>query len=146
MGMKVAIDTNVFLAVKNKEENAESCKKILDCIEAGTLSGAVSAIVPAEVLVGFYQNGEITEAGEFVKKITQSYEIIIVDIEIAQESARIRGEIGAKLPDAIVIASAKKSNCDVLVTSDDLLIKKAKKAQQPSQTPEEFAEKCPLSS
>ena len=73
--MKVEIDTNVFLAVKNKEENAESCEKILECIEAGSLSGAVSAIVPAEVLVEFYQNGEITEAGEFVKKITQSYEI-----------------------------------------------------------------------
>jgi len=121
VGLKVCLDTNIFIAVKNREKGYEYCEKILDAIDDGLLRGVLSTIVIAEVLVGFYRNKEITEAKRFLNHVVCTYEIKEVDVEIANIASRLRTE-GLKLPDAIVVATAKVAGAS-LVTKDEDIIK-----------------------
>ena len=110
------MDTNIFIAVKNREVGYRHCEKILDAIDDGILDAIVSAVVVAEVLVGFYRNNEISEARKFLNHLMQRYIIKPVDLEIADMSAKIRNQ-GLKLPDAMVIATAMLTN-SILITKD----------------------------
>lgn len=136
--MKVNLDTNIFIAVKNKESNFEYSKQILDRIEDKTLNAVISTVVFMEVLVGFYQNNEKDEANSFSNKILLNYDLITVDPEIAIEAAKIRAKFGIKLPDAIIAASTLLSECDYFITNDKPLLEKLdiKKI-----TPKKFVEK-----
>jgi len=120
MDMKICLDTNVFLSVKNREEDAQHCENILDLIDEGKVKGVISTIVVAEVCAGFYGNEE-SEAEEFVEHIAALYEIVPIDLEIAVESARLRRKYGLKLPDAMIIITSKKA--DVFITKDKELKK-----------------------
>lgn len=138
MGMKVNLDTNIFIAVKNKESNFEYSKQILDRIEDKTLNAVISTVVFMEVLVGFYQNNEKDEANSFSNKILLNYDLLTVDPEIAIEAAKIRAKFGIKLPDAIIAASTLLSECDYFITNDKPLLKKLDIQKI---TPKKFVEK-----
>ncbi|MEM1577022.1 MAG: PIN domain-containing protein [Archaeoglobaceae archaeon] len=64
--LRVCLDTNVFIEVKNREEGYEYCERILDAIDDGLIEAFVSPIVISEVLVGFYRNKEEFEAKNFM--------------------------------------------------------------------------------
>ena len=117
MGLKVCLDTNVFIAVKNRESGYEYCEKILDAVDDGLLRGVISTVVVAEVLVGFYKNGEISEAKKFLDHVVCTYKIKDVDVEIANIAARLRAG-GLRLPDAIIVATAELADA-VLITKDE---------------------------
>lgn len=136
--MKVNLDTNIFIAVKNKESNFEYSKQILDRIEDKTLNAVISTVVFMEVLVGFYQNNEKDEANSFSNKILLNYDLLTVDPEIAIEAAKIRAKFGIKLPDAIIAASTLLSECDYFITNDKPLLKKLDIQKI---TPKKFVEK-----
>ncbi len=137
MGLKVNLDTNVFLAVKNKEPEFEFSKKIIDSIEDNKIEGIMSAIVLAEVLIGFYQNNENEKADKFASKVLLNYNFISVNHEISQKASQIRAKYNIKLPDAIIIASTIISKADFLITHDKPLLKKLKIQNI---TPKEFVE------
>lgn len=124
--MKVNLDTNVFIAIKNKEENFMYCEKILDAIDENQFKGIISTIVLAEVLVGFYQNNEIEEADRFLSKVILNYSIIPVDTRISQKAAQIRAQYQISLPDAIISASTILSDSEAFITYDKPLLKKLK--------------------
>jgi predicted nucleic acid-binding protein len=121
MGMKLSLDANIFISVINQEENYESCKKILDAIEAKKLEGYVSAIVVSEILVGYFRNKEYNNVKRFSSYIKNLFHIVKVDLEIASRAARLRADKKIKLPDAIVIASSQVS---VFLITLDSRIKK----------------------
>lgn len=137
MGLKVSIDTNVFIAVKNKEPEFEFCQRILDEIELKKVEGIISTIVLAEVLAGFFQNDEKIEAERFSNKALLNFDLISVNQDIAFEAASIRGNYNIKLPDAIIYATTIMSKADFLITNDKRLLKKIKLEQS---TPKEFVE------
>ena len=122
--MKVCLDTNVFIAVKNKEEDFEFCIKILDAIEEKYIEGSISTIVLAEVLVGFYIKNEKVEANRFINSAILHFDIIPVNIDITQKAAQIRVQYGIKLPDAIITASTINSNSDYFITFNRTMLKK----------------------
>ena len=122
--MKVCLDTNVFIAVKNKEEDFEFCIKILDAIEEKYIEGSISTIVIAEVLVGFYIKNEKIEANRFLNSAILHFDIIPVNIDITQKAAQIRARYGIKLPDAIITASTINSNSDYFITFNRTMLKK----------------------
>jgi len=122
--MKVCLDTNVFIAVKNKEEDFEFCIKILDAIEEKYIEGSISTIVLAEVLVGFYMKNEKIEATRFLNSAMLNFDIIPVNIDITQKAAQIRVQYGIKLPDAIITASTINSNSDYFITFNRTMLKK----------------------
>ncbi len=122
--MKVCLDTNVFIAVKNKEENFKFCITILDAIEEKYIEGSISTIVLVEVLVGFYMKNEKIEANRFLNSAILNFDVIPVNIDITQKAAQIRVQYGVKLPDAIIIASNINSNSDYFITFNKTMLKK----------------------
>ena len=135
--MKVSLDTNVFLAVKNKEPEHEYCEKIINSIEDKQIDGVMSTIVLAEVLVGFYQNAENEEANRFSSKALLNFDLVPVNQNIAQEAAQIRALYKINLPDAIISASTILSGADFFITWDKTLLKKLRIQKI---TPKEFVD------
>ena len=136
--MKVNLDTNVFLAVKNKEPEYEICEKIIDSVEDKTINGVMSVIVLEGVLVGFYQNDENEGANQFSNNTLLNYEIIPVEQNIAQKAAQLRAHYNIKLPDAIISVSTIRSGADIFISRDKTL---QKKLNIKVATPKEFVEK-----
>ncbi len=122
--MKVNLDTNVFLSVKNKEDDYESCEKLIDSIEDKYIDGVLSTIVLIEILVGFYQNSEYEEAERFSSSAVLNFDLIPVNLEIAQKAAQIRAQHNIRLPDAIISASTIISKAEFFITNDKTLSKK----------------------
>lgn len=136
--MRDCLDTNVFFAVKNKEDDAQHCERILDAIDDKEIEGIVSTIVIAETLVGFYYNKEAKEAEHFLTQVLNSYQVLPVDVEMSEKAAMLRASQEVKLPDAVIIATAIITNADYLITKDDTL---KKKTGIKSLTPQEFVSK-----
>jgi len=122
--MRVCLDTNVFLSVKNKEDDHEYCEKIINFIESNHIDGVLSTIVLIEVLVGFYQNSENYEADRFSSNAALNFDVITVNFEIAQKAAQLRVQHNIKLPDAIISASTIISKSEFFITNDKTLLKK----------------------
>ena len=138
--MEFAIDTNVFLNVKNREEPYyEYSKSILDSVDDGRNKAFVSTVVIAEICSGYYLTREIQEKEEFLLHLlsSQNYEVVDVNVSIADEAARIRSETGLKLPDAIVAATGIIAKAKYVITNDTESFKKASKTIR-VRTPKEF--------
>ena len=138
MGLKISLDTNIFLAIKNSEDSSPYCEKILNAIEEKKFTGVLSTIIIAEVLVGFYQNNESWEADEFTRNCSAYYNIIPVSLEISLKGAQIRAYNNIKLPDALIIATLELNETKLLITSDRRL---SKYNDITIMTPEEFVKK-----
>jgi predicted nucleic acid-binding protein len=126
MALKVVVDTNIFISVKNKEEPYySSSKAVLDKVDEGVLRGIVSTIILAEICSGYYAAGELEEKDEFLTHILTSpnYTIADVTVGVADEAGRIRANTKLRLPDAIIVASGLKEKADYIVTYDEQLKK-----------------------
>ncbi len=128
MGLRIALDTNVFVGVLNKEPSSADSRKILDRIDSGSLGGVVSTLVIAEMCAGYHMAGQTEEKDDFLTHLeaSQSYEIVELSTGVADQAGRIKAETGLKLPDAIVVASAMKGGAEFLVSNDESLKKVAK--------------------
>ena len=126
MALKVLIDTNVFITVKNREEpHCASAKAVFDKIDEGALRGVISTIVLAEMCSGYYASGEEREKDEFLTHILASpnYRVVEVTVGIADEAGRIRASTGLRLPDALIFASGLREKADFFITYDESLRK-----------------------
>ena len=132
MGMKIGLDTNIFLAIRNREPNYLICKKIIDAIQIEKetttnqmkMNGFLSTIVVAEILVGFYKKRDLVQLNEFLTVINKYYTIIPVSLEISNESAQLRAETEIKLPDALIAISYQQAKVDIFISNDFKLKKK----------------------
>ncbi|MHA1584919.1 MAG: type II toxin-antitoxin system VapC family toxin [Promethearchaeota archaeon] len=130
--MKIGIDTNIFLAIRNKEPNYLNCKKIIDIIQLkqynsdGNIKyeGILSTIVVAEILVGFYKKKQFMQSKDLINNLVNIYKIIPVTLEISNGAAKLRGELGIKLPDAIIAMTNQQEKVDIFITNDYELKKK----------------------
>jgi predicted nucleic acid-binding protein len=84
---------------------------------AGGLRFAVTTITVAEVLAGPLQVGDDAVARRY-RAILESWQIVELDVDIAESAARLRASLRLKLPDAIQAASALAINADAIVTHD----------------------------
>ncbi len=124
MAVRVSIDTNIFVSVKNREEPyCGPSRAVLDMADEGTLEGVVSTVVVAEICSGYHTAGELKEKDEFLTHILTSpnYVVAEVSVDVADEAGRIRAETGLKLPDALIVASGLKMKADYLITYDESL-------------------------
>ena len=128
MALKVVIDTNIFISIKNKEPYMIGSREVLDKIDEGTLKGIVSTIAIAEMCSGYYAAGELKEKDEFLMHILTSpnYGVVDVTATIADEAGRIRASTGLRLPDALIVATGLREKADYLVTYDETLRKAGK--------------------
>jgi predicted nucleic acid-binding protein len=84
---------------------------------AGRLRFAVTTITIAEVLTGPLQAGHEALARRY-RAILQSWQVVPLDVDIAEGAARLRAALRLKLADAVQAASALAVNAAALVTHD----------------------------
>ena len=119
--MKITIDTNIFINVKEEEEPFfEYSSKILDAIEDGQLKGVISIITIAELCVGYYNINKPREKDEYVSKLysQDNYTIVNLDRGLADQSAKIRSETNLRLPDSIIVAASLQEKVSFLISND----------------------------
>lgn len=120
-GIRVCIDTNVFLNVLNRErEFYEESKEVLNAVDRGTLKTVIPTLVISEILTGFYMEKKDNEAGEFLSAVLTKDMVSVVQlsVDIAVSSAVIRARTGMRLPDSMVLATALHEKVDYMVTND----------------------------
>ncbi len=119
--MKITIDTNIFINVKEEEEPFfEYSSKILDAIEDGQLKGVISIITIAELCVGYYNINKPKEKDEYISKLYSQDNYIIVNLDrgLADQSAKIRSETNLRLPDSIIVAASLREKVSFLISND----------------------------
>ncbi len=119
--MKITIDTNIFINVKEEEEPFfEYSSKILDAIEDGQLKGVISIITIAELCVGYYNINKPKEKDEYISKLYSQDNYIVVNLDrgLADQSAKIRSETNLRLPDSIIVAASLHEKVSFLISND----------------------------
>ena len=84
---------------------------------AGRLRFAVTTITILEVLAGPLQAGDDALARRY-RTVLASWQPVALDVDIAENAARLRASLRLKLADAIQAASALAINAAALVTHD----------------------------
>ncbi|KKM22227.1 hypothetical protein LCGC14_1627470 [marine sediment metagenome] len=119
--MKITIDTNIFINVKEAEEPFfEYSSKILDAIEDGQLTGVISIITIAELCVGYYNINKPNEKNEYLSNLysQDNYKIVNLDRVLADQSAKIRSDTSLRLPDSIIVATSLYERVSFLISND----------------------------
>ena len=121
---KYFIDTNIFMSILEEEMDYKRYRKILESIHRGRSLGATSVICMAELLCGFYSQGEHQKGDTFLTQTLSldNFSILDVDMQVAKEAALLRSKYGIKLPDAIIGATCKVHEYE-LVTKDKVFRK-----------------------
>lgn len=92
-------------------------KPLFDAHAAGQFRFAVTTITVAEVLTGPLRAGDEALARRY-RAILESWEVVPLDLDIAESAARLRATLRLKLADAAQAASALAINAAALVTHD----------------------------
>jgi len=92
-------------------------KPLFEAHAAAHLRFAVTTITVAEVLTGPLQAGDEALARRY-RAILESWEVVALDLDIAESAARLRATLRLKLADAVQAASALAINAAALVTHD----------------------------
>jgi predicted nucleic acid-binding protein len=83
----------------------------------GRVRFAITTITIAEVLAGPLGVGDESLVRRY-RNILESWQVVVLDAEIATSAARVRTSFRLKLADAVQVASALAVNADALVTHD----------------------------
>ena len=119
--MKIGLDTNIFLNVKNKEEPFyQYSEAILNAIDEGELKAVISIISIAELCVGYYRENELIDKDEFIAGLysNKNYNMVKVDLKVADKAGEIKNKSNLKLPDSIITASILLEDASCLITND----------------------------
>ena len=92
-------------------------RPLFEAHATGHLRFAITTITIAEVLVGPLQSGDDALVQRY-RAILESWQVIALDVEIAESAARLRASLRLKLADAVQAASALAINAAALVTHD----------------------------
>jgi predicted nucleic acid-binding protein len=85
--------------------------------EQGRVSLAVSTVTMAEVLAGPFAAGEEALARRY-REVLESWQLVDLTGDIAEQAARLRCRYKLKLPDAVQLATALAVNADAFITHD----------------------------
>lgn len=92
-------------------------RPLFEAHNAGSVRFAVTTVTVAEVLTGPLQNGEEALARRY-RAILESWQLIGLNVDIAESAARLRASLRLGLADAVQAASALAVNAAALVTHD----------------------------
>ena len=117
-GALVLVDSApIIYTLEAHPRHARRFAPLFEQQEAGRLVLAVSTITIAEVLAGPLRAGEEALARRY-RAVLETWQVVDLSSDIAESAARLRGQYGLKLPDAIQVASALAINADALATHD----------------------------
>lgn len=122
--MKIFLDTNIFLAILNEEDNWQLAEKLLLDVYNGKHTCYTSVICVSEILSGFYAEDESEKGEMFLADLRAINNLTITDVDltIAKDAAKMRAKYKIKLPDAIIASSCLIHKCK-LITQDESLKK-----------------------
>lgn len=120
-GQQVYLDANIFIyALEGVEPWASTLRDVFTGLEAGELSAVTSDLSLAECLVRPFALGreDMVNVYRMALSARQYLKIAPIHTEVLISAARLRAEIGFKLPDAIHTATALMHGCTALLTND----------------------------
>jgi predicted nucleic acid-binding protein len=117
------IDTSVCIAFHSQDEVAHPlARHLLQRVEDGSdpLVGYLSVITAAELFVRPMRTAgsDLVVMHRFLRRLPNLI-IVDVDFEVAHQAANIRALTRLQLPDALIVATAIMSGCEVIITNDE---------------------------
>lgn len=102
-----------------------TAREVFSRIEAGDISGVLSAMVFAELLVPAFREGKSKLADKVVRILSHfpNLNIVPVSTEISIRAARLRAEYGLRTPDSIHAATALLVDATGIISNDRDLLK-----------------------
>jgi predicted nucleic acid-binding protein len=117
-GALVLIDSApVIYFLEEHKKYGPRFQPLFETHAAGYLRFAITTITVAEVLTGPLRSGDDALAQRY-RAILESWQVIALDVEIAESAARLRASLRLKIADAVQAASALAINAAALVTHD----------------------------
>lgn len=107
----------IIYVLEGRAKLADRFRPLFAAHEEGRFRFAVTTITVAEVLTGPLQAGD-EELAQRYRAVLESWQIVDLNVQIAETAARLRAALKLKLPDAVQAASAVAINADALVTHD----------------------------
>lgn len=134
-GKRVYLDTSALIDAV--EGDAQSCdagfraatvaaRQVLEMCADRMIEGVTSDLTLTECLVGALKRDE--RLADFCRLYISDdgpMSVVALGRPIMDHAAQLRHDLGGKLPDAIHLALATASHCDVVVTSDQDMAKRA---------------------
>jgi predicted nucleic acid-binding protein len=128
---KVFLDTSpVIYYVEANPSFIEGMQAVFTLIEDGVMEAVISPITLAECLTLPIRSEQVEVQQKFIDLLTNTDGIVPVDIdgEMGYRAAQLRVYYGLKLPDALQLAAALSSGCEVFLTND-LALKRVSELQ-----------------
>lgn len=107
----------IIYLLEGRPELAERFRPLFAAHDEGRLRFAVTTITVSEVLRGPLQNGDEALSRRY-RAVLESWQVVALDLDIAETAARVRASHRLKLADAVQAASALAINAYALVTHD----------------------------
>lgn len=117
-GSRVLVDTApIIYVLESHRVWSPRFKPLFALHDQGRIALAVSTVTLAELLTGPFAAGEESLARRY-RAVLESWQVVDLTADIAEQAARLRGRYKLKLPDAVQLASALAINADALVSHD----------------------------
>jgi predicted nucleic acid-binding protein len=107
----------IIYFLEDHPKHAARFEPLFQAHGSGSLRFAVSTIAVAEVLTGPLQAGDEALARRY-RAVLESWQVVDLDLDIAESAARLRASLRLRLADAVQAASALAVNASALVTHD----------------------------
>ncbi|NLV22274.1 MAG: type II toxin-antitoxin system VapC family toxin [Syntrophomonadaceae bacterium] len=124
----IMLDTNAIIYfLDGTPDLFDLMRALFELVEQDRLKITLSVISEAELLVKPYRekNSTAIEAVSFFLEEFPNLKINLPNMEISRQAAKIRAESGLRLPDAMIVATAINTQCDLLLGNDIGLMQKA---------------------
>lgn len=119
--LRFYLDANVVISAAEKTDVFGASQALFFTkVEERRIEVVTSEITLAECLVKPFADKDIDAVEAYIGFLSHDsgFPVIPVSREILVSAARLRAEIGLKLPDAIHLATAKWARCSAFVTND----------------------------
>jgi len=119
--LRYYLDTNVVISVVEAAGRlAETQTRFIAGIDGASIEALTSELTLAECLVKPFadKNAAAVEAYLLFLNGRRNLPVVPINRHILTVAARLRTELGVKLPDAIHIATAEAAECGVFLTND----------------------------
>jgi predicted nucleic acid-binding protein len=119
--LRYYLDTNVVISVVEAAGRlAEAQTRFIAGIDGASVEAVTSELTLAECLIKPFadKNADAIEAYLLFLNGRRNLPVVPINRNILTVAARLRTELGVKLPDAIHIATADAAKCGVFLTND----------------------------
>jgi predicted nucleic acid-binding protein len=115
------LDTNIVISVVEAAGRlGETQIQFVSGVDGAAIEALTSELTLAECLVKPFADRNVTVVEAYLLFLNgrRNFPVLPIDRHILTVAARLRTELGVKLPDAIHIATAQSAACTVFLTND----------------------------